>query len=184
MEAHTDRKYLFVLTEWPCFTTPNSFTIFGWWNWPIMAASCNNLILSSSDDCWIKAFTATSYSELPWLHKPLLTVEKAPSPTFFIILQFQDIKMCLTTFVTTPQLRNTSKLTANVHRTHVGMLGVIIPKLLSTFNTFAGFAHALHKVPSVDVTRVTSTYNKLSDVQVCHRIQCPIWECVPCSRMG
>ena len=67
-------------------TTPRILMMFGWWNCPMMAASCRNLTLSPSLAPPSIVFTATSsfitWSEPPWPEDkyPLYTLPNAPLP--------------------------------------------------------------------------------------------------------
>ena len=74
------------LTGSPTVTTPCSFTTFGCRNCPMMAASCRNLILSSSVIFGFSVFTATSIVPVDSCHSPLFTVPNCPAPKCSTIL--------------------------------------------------------------------------------------------------
>ena len=65
--------YVNSLTGSPIVTTPYILMTLVWLNWPIMAASCRNLTLSSSEDPAFKVLTASSSSCLHMLHDALYT---------------------------------------------------------------------------------------------------------------
>ena len=65
--------YVNSLTGSPIVTTPYILMTLMWLNWPIMAASCRNLTLSSSEDPAFKVLTANSSSCLHMLHDALYT---------------------------------------------------------------------------------------------------------------
>ena len=69
-----------VLTGFPIVTTPCSLTMLGWWNWPMMAASCRNLTFSFSEASTLSVFMATSTSPPGECHIPLSTLPKCPEP--------------------------------------------------------------------------------------------------------
>ena len=69
-----------ILTGSPMVTTPCSLTTLGWWNWPIMAASCRNFTLSSSEVLSLSVLIATGTDPVGVVHTPLLTVPNCPDP--------------------------------------------------------------------------------------------------------
>lgn len=77
----TSYAYMNTLTGSPIVTIPYSFTTFGWWNCPMMAASLMNFTLSFSPAPSLKVFRATSIM-LPFgvLHVPLFTFPNSPHP--------------------------------------------------------------------------------------------------------
>ena len=78
---------LFILTGSPTVTTPRSFTTLGCLNWPLMAASCRNLTLSSCEALDCSVFTATSTVPAGDCHIPLFTVPNWPEPRCSVILK-------------------------------------------------------------------------------------------------
>ena len=66
-------RMVFKLTGSPTVTTPCSLTMLGWWNWPLMAASCRNLTIFSSEVSTFSVFTATSTGPSKESHTPLFT---------------------------------------------------------------------------------------------------------------
>ena len=69
------------LTGSPTVTTPWSLTMLGCLNWPLMAASCRNLSLSSSLDSGLRVLIATSTGEPPPAsHFPRFTTPNCPDP--------------------------------------------------------------------------------------------------------
>ena len=58
----------------------------GWWNWPIVAASCKNLTLSTSFALSCSIFTATSFKPESECQMPLCTCPNRPDPRWPIVL--------------------------------------------------------------------------------------------------
>ena len=77
---------LFTLTGSPTVTTPCSLTILGWWNCPMMAASCRNLTFSSSEASGRSVLIATSTGPSGESHTPLSTRPNCPDPRGHVVL--------------------------------------------------------------------------------------------------
>ena len=71
----------FLLTGSPIVTTPMSLTTLGWWNCPLMAASCRNLTFSVSLASSFSIFTATSLDPPERSHTPFMTLPNWPEPS-------------------------------------------------------------------------------------------------------
>ena len=78
---------LHALTGSPTVTIPCSLTMLGWWNWPMMAASCRNFTFSPSGDSSFKVLMATSTGSPGECHTPLLTHPNCPEPSLVVVLQ-------------------------------------------------------------------------------------------------
>ena len=63
-----------------------SCTMLGCLNWPMMAASCRNLIVSSPVGFGCNILTATSLLPLEACQIPLFTVPNCPDPKYSVIL--------------------------------------------------------------------------------------------------
>lgn len=87
-ERHINNKI--VLTGFPTVTIPCSRTMLGWQNWPMMAASCRNLVCSISGASGFNVFTATSTLPPVFCHTPLCTVPKCPEPMLAVTLEEKE----------------------------------------------------------------------------------------------
>ena len=72
----------------PSVTTPWSSTTLGWWNWPMMAASCRNLTLSIMVALDLSVLIATSRGlwRSSRCHSPRCTLPNWPDPSCSRIL--------------------------------------------------------------------------------------------------
>ena len=75
-----------VITGSPTVTTPWSLRTLGWWNCPMMAASCKNFTFSVSSASSVNVFTAISFGPAGEYHSPLLTCPNWPDPRWLINL--------------------------------------------------------------------------------------------------
>ncbi len=91
-------RFICWLTGFPIVTTPSNVIMFGWWNWPLMAASCRNLTSSSSVALLFKVLMATSISFLLKVHFPFATLPNCPDPIFFTTLHNCDKSVLIIVF--------------------------------------------------------------------------------------
>ena len=88
---HTDllknlNHYYHYHTESFCEKTPNSLMTWGWWNCPMMAASCKSFTRLTLLSLVTRVFTATSVTPLGDFKVPLLTLPNCPDPNNSSIL--------------------------------------------------------------------------------------------------